>query len=231
MSKSKFPGFHPSCLQFLDELATHNNRDWFQKNKSRYESDVLEPSLAFIEAMQAPMSKISSHFTVVPKRVGGSLMRIYRDTRFAKDKTPYKTNVGIHFRHEVGKDVHAPGYYIHISPDDCFIGCGIWGPDSTTLGKIRKTIDKDSGTWKRVSRGKALLNQFQLDGRSLKRPPKGYTVEHPMIEDLKRKDFLARCDLDYEELFDSGVTRAISTKFKKASPLMSFLCGAIGLKF
>ena len=231
MAKSSFPGFHPRCIQFLDELASHNNREWFQKNKARYESDVLAPALEFITEMQKPLAKISPHFAAVPKRVGGSLMRIYRDTRFANDKTPYKTNVGIHFRHEVGKDVHAPGYYVHLSPEQSFVGCGMWHPDSASLEKIRKTIDKDPAGWKRASRGKAFLNQFSLVGDSLKRPPKGYDANHSLIDDLKRKDFIATCELDFDELFDASVTKAITAKLKKASPLVKFLCGAIRLKF
>jgi uncharacterized protein (TIGR02453 family) len=226
-----FDGFHPQMIQFLDELASHNNRDWFAKNKPRYESDVLEPSLEFIEAMQKPLSAVSPHFVAVPKRVGGSLMRVYRDTRFAKDKTPYKTNVGIHFRHEKGKDVHAPGFYVHISPEECFVGCGIWHPDSKGLAKIRKTIHKDQAGWKRAAMGKAFLSKFKMLGDSLKRPPKGYDAEHPLIAELKRKDFIASSDLDYDELFDKSVIKNVSARMKKAVPMMKFLCGALRLKF
>lgn len=231
MAKDTFQGFHPSTVQFLDELASHNNRDWFNKNKPRYESDVLEPSLAYIEAMQKPLATLSKHFVAIPKRMGGSLMRVYRDTRFSKDKTPYKTNVGIHFRHEKGKDVHAPGYYLHISPEECFLGCGIWHPDSKALAKIRKTIHKDQAGWKRAAHGRAFKNTFELGGASLKRPPKGFDNEHPMIDDLKRKDFIAVTELEYDDLFDTKVTKTITTKLKKGSPLMKFLCGALGLKF
>lgn len=231
MSKSRFSGFHPACVQFLDELSIHNHREWFQKNKSRYESDVLAPSLAFIEAMQAPLAKLSPHFTAVPKRIGGSLMRIYRDTRFAKDKTPYKTNVGIQFRHVSGSDVHAPCYYVHIAPEGCFIGCGIWHPDSNSLKRIRKTIDADPGTWKRATQGKTFREEFELVGDSLKRPPQGYPSDHPWIEDLRRKDYLAHCDVEFDELFDAGLVSALVRKFKKASPLMRFLCDAMGVDF
>ena len=231
MAKAKFGGFHPSAIQFLDELAGHNNRDWFAKHKPRYESDVLEPALAFVEAMQVPLGKISPHFLAIPKRTGGSLMRIYRDTRFSHDKTPYKTNVGIHFRHEKGKDGHAPGFYLHISPEECFVGAGIWHPDSKSLAKIRKTIHKDPAGWKRVSRGRAFANRFRLDGDSLKRPPKGFDKEHPMIEDLKRKDFVGLAELDYDQLFDDKVVRTVCSHFKSASPLVKFLCEAVGVKF
>ena len=231
MGDKGFQGFHPRAIQFLDELAAHNNRDWFSKHKSRYESDVLAPALEFIGAMQGPLSKISPHFRAVPKRTGGSLMRIYRDTRFSRDKTPYKTNVGIQFRHEKGKDVHAPGFYIHISPEECFIGCGIWHPDTTTLGKIRKTINKDQAGWKRLSRSKSFLAKYRLAGDSLKRPPKGFDADHPLIDDLKRKDFIAICDLDYDDLFDASIVRHVTSRFRTGKGLMKFLCEAIGLSY
>lgn len=226
-----FSGFHPSAIQFLDELASHNNRDWFQANKGRYESDVLEPALEFVEAMQVPLEKISPHFLAVAKRTGGSLMRIYRDTRFSKDKTPYKTNIGIHFRHEKGKDVHAPGYYVHISPEESFVGAGMWHPDNKTLAKIRKTIHKDQAGWKRAAMGKAFTKQFERIGSSLKRPPKGYDADHPMIDELKRKDFIATANLDFDDLFSKSVVRKVTGLIKKTTPMMQFLCGAIRLKF
>jgi uncharacterized protein (TIGR02453 family) len=231
MAKAQFSGFHPQTIQFLDELASHNNRDWFQKNKSRYESEVLEPALQFIEAVQVPLRRVTPHFLAVAKRTGGSLMRVYRDTRFSKDKTPYKTNVGIHFRHELGKDVHAPGFYLHISPEECFVGAGIWHPDSKTLAKIRKTIDKDQAGWKRVAMGKAFLRQFQRIGDSLKRPPKGFDADHPLIDELKRKDFVASAELDYDELFSDDVVKNVVGKFKKSAPMVRFLCNALGLQF
>lgn len=231
MAPSAFDGFHPQAIQFLDELASHNNRDWFAKHKHRYEADVLEPALQFISSMQEPLSRVSPHFHAIPKRVGGSLMRIYRDTRFSQDKTPYKTNVGIHFRHEKCKDVHAPGFYVHISPEECFVGCGIWHPDSKSLAKIRKTINKDPAGWKRASRGKAFRKQFKVVGDSLKRPPKGFTAEHPLIDDLKRKDFIVLAELDLDELFDKSLVRTVTSRCKTAKPYVKFLCEALRLKF
>jgi len=231
MTKVDFTGFHPHTIKFLDELAAHNNRDWFNKNKLRYESDVLEPSLAFIGAMQKPLAGISPHFLAVPKRTGGSLMRVYRDTRFSNDKTPYKTNIGIHVRHEKGKNVHAPGYYVHISAEESFFGCGIWHPDSKSLAEIRRTIHKDQAGWKRASAGKLLLRDFRFAGDSLKRPPKGFDADHPLTTDLKRKDFIVVTELSLDDLFDKNITKTIVSGMKRTKPLMAFLCGALGLKF
>ena len=121
-----FARFEPTLFQFLKELADSNNRPWFQENKQRYEREVLEPCQAFIRAFEPRLKKISQSFVASDRRVGGSLMRIYRDTRFAKDADPYKTNVGIQFRHEVGRDIHALGFYVHIAADECFLGVGTW---------------------------------------------------------------------------------------------------------
>ena len=231
MAKANFPGFPLGLLHFLNDLSKHNNRDWFQKNKPRYEKELLEPSLAFIEAMAGPLEKISPHFRAVPKKMGGSLMRIYRDVRFSKDKRPYKTNVGIQFRHETGKDVHAPGFYFHIDPDEVFIGAGIWHPDSKSLGKIRKAIDKHPAEWKKAKGGKAFHDRYAPSGDSLIRPPKGYDAEHPLIVDLKRKDHIGLCRLDHDALFHSSIVKETAATFRAAKPYMTFLCEAIGVKF
>ena len=103
------PSFGPELFSFLEDLAANNDREWFAANKRRYEEHLLEPALAFIEDFAPRLEQISPHFRADPRPNGGSLFRIYRDTRFSKDKTPYKTNVGIHFRHERAKDAHAPG--------------------------------------------------------------------------------------------------------------------------
>jgi uncharacterized protein (TIGR02453 family) len=102
--------FEKHTIAFLEELAANNNREWFKENKPRYEEQVLDVALRFIESMQAPLTKIAPHFTAIPQRMGGSLMRVYRDTRFSKNKLPYKTNIGIQFRHEQAKDVHSPAH-------------------------------------------------------------------------------------------------------------------------
>ena len=130
MATKRYAGFTPETIAFLNELSKNNNREWFKANKSRYEELVLDVALRFIQSMQDPLAEIAPNFIAQPTRVGGSLMRVYRDTRFSKNKTPYKTNVGIQFRHERAKDVHSPGYYVHIATDEVFIGVGMWRPAS-----------------------------------------------------------------------------------------------------
>jgi uncharacterized protein (TIGR02453 family) len=124
--------FTPSLFTFLRELAENNNREWFQDNKSRYEQHVKDPALRLIADFGPRLKKISPHFRADPRAVGGSLFRIHRDTRFSKDKSPYKTHTGIQFRHELGKDAYAPGFYLHLEPGQVFCGVGSWHSGSCT---------------------------------------------------------------------------------------------------
>jgi uncharacterized protein (TIGR02453 family) len=231
MPVAPFQGFPLGLLHFLEDLARHNNKKWFDANRDRYERDVREPALAFIAAMQQPLSRISPHVTAAPKKVGGSLMRIHRDTRFSKDKRPYKTNLGIQFRHEQGKDVHSPGFYFHVDVEQVFLAAGIWRPDSSALRAIRETIDEYPSDWKRARDAKIFRSKFELAGDSLSRPPRGYGIDHPLVEDLKRKDHIAVANLDHDQLFDTSLVGVLAGHFKASRKYMQFLCEAVGVDF
>ena len=120
-----------------------------------------EPAVELVRQLEKPLAKIAPMLRVIPKGHGGSVMRIYRDTRFGKDKTPYKSNVGISIRHQAGKDIHAPGAYIHLDPDECFIGAGCWRPDSTFLSAIRAAINDDPKGWERARDNKGFSTRIQ----------------------------------------------------------------------
>jgi uncharacterized protein (TIGR02453 family) len=227
----EFRGFEPSLFQFLEELADNNNRPWFQANKARYEREVFEPCTAFIRAFQSRLKKISPYFVASDRRVGGSLMRVYRDTRFFKDSSPYKTNAGIQFRHELGRDVHAPGFYVHIEPGECFLALGVWRPDPASLGRIRQAIVERPDHWKRVRNAKRFREHFELDGNSLRRPPRGFPADHPMVDDLKRTDFIALAEFGEREVLDRRFLDRVATLFADGRPFMRFLCEALGVPF
>lgn len=222
--------FSRKTFKFLTELEKNNNRDWFDANKHRYEEDVREPALAYIEAMAPHLAKISDSFVASPKKVGGSLMRVYRDIRFGKDKTPYKTNIGIQFRHVAGKDVHAPGFYMHIESKEVFIGAGIWRPDSQTVGNVRMHMDENQAEWKKIHKH-LLKKNFALHGESLKRAPKGMDPEHPLIEDLRRKDFIAIQNLKKSLVTDKDFVKKSAAVFASSNPLVKFICEANDLDF
>lgn len=231
MPSGRYAGFKPETIGFLRELRRNNNRDWFNENKPRYEVEVLDVALKFIQSMQGPLKDIAPHFTAIPKRMGGSLMRIYRDTRFSNNKLPYKTNIGIQFRHELAKNVHSPGYYVHIDPDGVFLGAGMWMPESEPLLMIRERIRDKSAEWQRAKGDKTFARHFELGGTSLTRPPRGFGKEHPMIEDIKRKSFIAVKNMSHDDAFSPQFQRKVETAFKAATPYMKFLCKAVGVPY
>jgi uncharacterized protein (TIGR02453 family) len=223
--------FTPQTMTFLRVLARHNQRDWFEQNKMVYEETVRTPALQFIADMADELALLSPHFLVQAKKVGGSLMRVHRDVRFAKDKQPYKTNIGIQFRHERGKDVHAPGFYLHIEPGECFVGVGIWRPDAVALGQVRDAIAAQGNKWRAAINGKVFKKYYVLGGESLSRPPRGYAKDHPMLEDLRRKDFIAIAALDDEQVLSPRLQKQVLDRFKAADSFMQFLCTALTLQY
>lgn len=223
--------FKPALFTYLKDLAANNEREWFKANKARYENLIKDPAIRFISDFGTELARVSPHFRADPRPVGGSLFRIYRDVRFSKDKSPYKTHVGIHFRHEAGKDAHAPGFYLHLEPKGCFMGAGIWHPDSKALAKIREALDEDPVSWKKAINGAAFKRGFNLEGESLKRNPKGYAADHPLIEDLRRKDFIAVAALTQREVTSPGLIELLGTRFRTCAPLVGFLCRALDVPF
>ena len=228
-SKPQPVRFPPAMFRFLTELRENNNRDWFGANRDRYESDVRDPLQAFIVAFAGPLHKISPQFVADPKR---SMFRIYRDTRFSKDKTPYKTHAAARFRHvEAGGEVHTPGFYLHLGPDEVFCGAGIWRPAPATANAIRHAISDDPTRWKRVARGARFRKLLALGGESLKRPPRGFDREHPLLEDLMRKDFICSRSFERRQATSAEFPKEVAQTFRAAAPLIQFLCDAVGLKF
>ena len=227
----EFSRFEPTIFQFLEELADNNNRSWFNENKWRYDQEVLAPCQAFIRAFRPRLKEISPFFVASDRRSGGSLMRVYRDTRFARDKTPYKTNVGIQFRHEMGRDVHAPGFYVHIAPDECFLAVGVWRPDRASLGRIRQAIVDEPDRWRRATGDRKFREYFELAGDRLKRPPRGFPTDHPFVEDLKRTDFIGLGELSEEDVLEEAFTDRVAASFAASRPFMRFLCRALEVPF
>jgi len=227
----EFQHFEPSLFRFLKQLARNNNRAWFQENKARYEKEVLEPSLAFIRAFRPRLKKISEYFTAIDRRSGGSLMRVYRDTRFHGTGEPYKTNVGIQFRHELGRDIHAPGFYVHLEPGSCFLAAGLWRPESAIRRQVREAIVENPTRWRRVRNDKKFQASFFLDGDSLKKCPLGFPADHPCIEDLRRTDFIAVANLDDSKTLQKAFIDQVAQSFIVAKPFMRFLCDAMNVPF
>ena len=223
--------FTPTTFAFLRALAENNNRDWFQANKERYEEVVREPALQFIRDFAPHLQQISPFFQADDRKSGGSMFRIFRDIRFSKDKSPYKTHTGIQFRHVEGKDAHAPGFYLHLEPRRIFAGVGSWHPAGEALAMIRNRIVKDPNGWKKAITNKAFARNFELTGESLKRPPRGYDPDHPLVTDLMRKDFIAVTQLTQKAVTSPEFLEEYARSCRAGAPLMEFLCRAVGAEY
>lgn len=223
--------FTADLFRFLEDLRKHNDRAWFAENKERYLDTVQEPALEFVRSFAPYVRKISPNFVADDRPVGGSLFRIYRDIRFSKDKTPYKTHVGIHFRHRSGRDVHGPGYYLHLQPGEVFTAIGLWHPERETLLKLRSAVVEKPTAWRRAAHTGEFASRYRLSGDVLKRAPAGFDPEHPLIEDLKRKDFVGVAMLDERTVTSRDFLPRYAELCRAATPFARFLCEAVGVPF
>lgn len=226
--------FTSALFGFLRELEQNNEKAWWEENKDRYVTLVREPALEFINDFGAEIKKISPHFSADSRTVGGSLMRPYRDVRFSKDKTPYKTNVGIQFRHEAVRDVHAPGFYLHLEPRANFAGVGLWHPETATARTIRQSIYERPSEWKAATRGKTFSDAWSIDpgeDETFKRVPREFEADFAFADDLRMKSFVAGANLTQASVTAGSFSDELSGRFRKAGPFARFLCEAVGLAF
>jgi uncharacterized protein (TIGR02453 family) len=221
--------FSSELFKFLRELKRHNDRDWFQANKWRYEQFVRDPFLRFIEDFGPRLRAISPHFIADPKPSGGSLLRIYRDMRFRKDQAPYQTMAAARFPHRAWKEVRTPGLYLHLAPKQCFLGAGLWHPDPDTRALVCATIVRDPAKWKSATSGRAFKSICELSGESMKRMPAGYDPGHQFARDLARKDFISVTHFTDGQVCASDFLDQVTKASRAAGPFMEFLTRALGL--
>jgi uncharacterized protein (TIGR02453 family) len=238
------PYFTPATFKFLRGLARNNRRDWFEAHRAEYEEHVKGAALRLIADLGAPLRSVSRQLVADPRPVGGSLFRIYRDVRFSKDKSPYKTHLGISFYHAATKAtarglagnaalgrLDAPVLYLHVEPGGCFTGGGIWHPQPPTLKRLREFMIDNPRSWQKLTRARSFTRYYELGGESLSRPPHGIPINHPLIEDLKRKDIVASAELSEAEITGRGLPAALTRRFRAMRPLLEWLCLALELDF
>ncbi len=216
--------FDADALKFLAELKRHNDREWFAVNKERYETKVRDPFLDLIADAGPELGKISRYLVADPRPVGGSLFRIHRDVRFSKDKSPYKTHVGAHFQLG-GKEGHGPGYYLHLEPGASMVAGGTWMAEPDMLQRIRASISARPADWKKA-RG-----SLDPDEAALKRPPRGFEPDDPMIEDIKRKSFTSSAPLTDAQMTSPDLMKTFIRSCKQMAPLMKFLAASTGARW
>jgi uncharacterized protein (TIGR02453 family) len=223
--------FDAAGFRFLRDLAKNNNREWFNARKAQYDETVRDPFLRLIGDLAEPLAKISPHFRADPRPSGGSMFRIYRDTRFANDKSPYKTWLGARLFHERNRQVHAPLFYLHIQPGRCFAGGGLWHPEPPALKRIRDFLVDNPATWKKAVHSKRFRERLELGGESLSRLPSGFDAQHELIDDIKRKDFVASAEFTDADAMSPRLKSLLVDTFKGIAPMVDYLCAALDLEF
>ena len=210
-----------STFNFLRLIAKHNDRNWFTENKHLYE-EARADLLQFVEPLIQNLARIDPKFSAdtPPKKC---LLRIYRDIRFSANKAPYKTNYGIVFDVK-GYGANTPSYYLHLEPGNCFFGGGFWMPEKEVLKKIRTEIDYSAEEFLAILHHADFKKVFSLSREdSLKKAPKGYEIDHPMIEYLKLKSFIVSCSFKEEEFLTQNIVDKLNHAFKTIQPFILFL--------
>jgi uncharacterized protein (TIGR02453 family) len=216
----------PETFTFLSDLSANNNREWFALNKKRHDEarqNVLDFIMEVIKGLAEKDPAISADLD--PK---DCVMRIYRDIRFSLDKTPYKTNFGAGISPQ-GKNFNGPGYYLHVTPEECFVAGGCWMPEKEQLKLIRQEIDYNTSDFHQAIEMVNLLSaNGQLDSdHKLKTAPKGYPSDHPDIEYLKLKSFTITLPLNPSDLMKADAVKKVVSGFSAIHPFIVFLRNAI----
>ena len=224
--------FSEASFKFLRGLARNNDKAWFNTHKQQYEDHVRQPFLRLLTDLQPDLAQISGHFRSDPKTVGGSLFRIYRDARFSTDKSPYKNWQGARLYHERRKQLPAPSFYVHLQPNESFVGAGLWHPEPDTQRRVRQFIFENPGSWKAAAHAPKFRKRFDFEeSEVLVRAPRGFPADFEFIEDLKHKNFVFWRSLDNATMTGPRLRQTLATDLAALAPFVDYLCAALDLEF
>jgi len=236
LSTTEFRGFGPGALKFLRGLARHNDREWFERHRAVYETEVRDPLRALVEEMDVRLARLAPELIGDPRR---SIFRIHRDVRFSKDKSPYKTNAACQFYHHdagrgAGQDAEGAGagLYFQLAQGECFVAGGIWMPARPALEKIREALAAEPGALDEIVGAAGFRRRFGSlsDEAMLTRLPRGYADGHPAERWLRYKSFTASRMLTEREVTSPRLAATIERDFAALVPLVRWLNGAIGYR-
>ena len=205
---------NPDLFSFFSKLKQNNNRDWFQSNKAEFK--LLEGQVKLF------MKEIEQNLQIHDKIEKAKMFRIYRDVRFSKNKTPYKTHFGLAFHRE--KPALRGGYYLHLEPENSFLGVGFWAPEKEDLQRIRKELEIDAEEYRQIMDNKAFKKHWgSLSGEEVKTAPKGFSKEHPNIDLIKKKQHVFIKNFSDQEVLSSDFIRVINTHFQNIRPFFDYM--------
>jgi uncharacterized protein (TIGR02453 family) len=224
--------FSDRSFKFMRGLARNNDRIWYQAHKADYETHVRLPFLQLLTDLQPGLLGVSEHYRADPKPVGGSLFRLHRDTRFSKDKTPYKRWQGARLFHARGREIEAPSFYVHLEPGASFVGAGLWHPQPATQRQVRQFIFDNPGSWETAAHAPAFRRRYDMDmSDTLVRPPRGFPADFAFVDDLKRRNFVAARGLDDTLIVGPRLRQTLERDLQSLAPFVDYLCAALDLEF
>lgn len=219
--RSGFPGFPAEGIQFFRGLARNNNRDWFLPRKSIFEEKVKQPMQELVSALNASLMDYAPEYVTDP---GKAVYRFYRDTRFSKDKTPYKQQIAASFRRRGLERHEGAGFYFSVSHKEVAVGGGVYMPAPETLLAIRNHIAGHHEAFRRIANSRTVRKLLgEVQGEQLSRPPKGFAAGHPAEDLLRMKQFLLYVELPPESATTARLFREIDSRFRAMTPFLEFL--------
>ena len=233
IATASFTGFRPEAIQFLADLAENNDRAWFQPRKSEYERLLKQPMEALCVALEAEFRSRDLPLRADPAK---SPFRIYRDTRFSKDQSPYKTQLSASFAwagdgaegsgRAHSENVHASGGYFHLQPGNIYVGGGVWHPDPSWLKGFRDRVANRPDELRAIVEAPEFVKAFGSvsdDGESLKRVPPGYPADHPAADLLRKKNVTFGRRLSDDDAFSPELPSILADAFAIGTPLLRYL--------
>jgi uncharacterized protein (TIGR02453 family) len=219
--KPVFPGFPPEAIQFLRDLEANNTREWFQPRKQQFEEFVKAPMEKLADALNIGLAKFAPDHVTDPRK---AVFRIYRDTRFSHDKTPYKNHIAASFGRRNMEKMSAGGFYFSVNHKEIEVAGGVYHPDAAAMLTIRSHIANAHEEFRRILRNRKLRSLMgDLQGSGLTRVPKGFEATHPAAELLKKKDWIFFVMLEPELACSPKLLPEILSRFEAVAPVIEYL--------
>jgi uncharacterized protein (TIGR02453 family) len=224
--RSAFPGFPAEALEFFRGLARHNKREWFQPRKAHFEEYVKQPMMRLVEALNRNLEPIAPALVTPPEK---AIYRIYRDTRFSKDKTLYKDHIAASFHNRSSAGQSDGGLYVAISHKEVAVGGGVYLPEPAALRTIREHIAENHADLRRILASKTVKRLLgDLEGDQLSRVPKGFACDHPAADLLRYKRYILYVELPPELAITPQLHAEIWSRFRATLPFLQFLTAPFG---
>jgi uncharacterized protein (TIGR02453 family) len=225
---TRFPGFSPDALAFLRALKRNNRRDWFQPRKEKYEALIKAPMLELVNALNAEFARFAPDYVTPPEK---AVYRIYRDTRFSPDKTPYKTHIAAIFPRRTAIKREGAVFYLHFTEKELLAFGGVYGPDRDELLAYRRLLEEHYVEFETILAEKRLRRTIgELQGEQMSRVPKGFSCDHPAEGLLRHRQWYLESILDIKLLTTSRLVPELARRFEAMAPMIVFLNRAFAEK-